>query len=149
VFPDNLAVVPYLDGAGVACFALNEILLQSHGGVIRILPAIAGDWSGTFQLRAEGGFLVGADFKDGIAQFVEIRSLLGYPCTVANPWGGKCVVRKDGEVILTAEDPVFSFATKKGAAYLLEREDRPVSEGQVVKVGDFPNATPGMPGRGW
>ncbi len=147
VFPDNLAVVPYLDGAGVACFALNEMLLQSHGGIIRILPAVAGDWSGTFQLRAEGGFLVGVDFKNGAARIVEIRSLLGNPCTVANPWGSTCRVRKQAEVLLVSDDPTLHFATDIGAVYLLEPEEAPVSEYRSTAVRDEANALPGMPGR--
>ncbi|MFV1967934.1 MAG: DUF5703 domain-containing protein [Pirellulaceae bacterium] len=147
VFPDNLAVVPYFDGAGVACFALNEILLQSHGGILRILPAVAEDWSGAFQLRAEGGFLVGVDFENGAARVIEIRSLLGNPCTVANPWGSTCRVLKQAEVLLVSDDPTLHFTTEIGAVYLLESEKAPVAVYRSVPVCDEANASPGMPGR--
>ncbi len=147
VFPDDLAVVPYLDGAGVACFALNEILLQSHGGIIRILPAVAKDWSGTFQLRAEGGFLVGVDFENGSARIIEIRSLLGNPCTVANPWGGPCSVRKQGAIILVSDDPFLHFTTDIGAVYVLEPNKVPLSVYRSIPIRDEANNLPGMPGR--
>ena len=35
---------------------LNEMLLQSHEGIIRIAPAVPREWSATFALMAEGGF---------------------------------------------------------------------------------------------
>jgi alpha-L-fucosidase 2 len=147
VFPGNLAVVPYLDGAGVACYALNEILLQSHGGIIRILPAMAEDWSGAFQLRAEGGFLVGVDFQDGVPRFVEIRSLNGGPCVMANPWGRACIVRSQAKAVLESDEPILRFPTDPGAVYAIEPRDAPVSTYRPTQVNDTPNGFPGMPGR--
>src|SRR5262249_2347036 len=78
--PGGLAVAPFLDAGGLNAFALQELLLQSHNGFLRLLPAVAREWSGLFRLRAEGGFLVGAEFRDQEARFVEIESLLGNPC---------------------------------------------------------------------
>ncbi len=123
VFPEGLAVVPYIDGAGVACFALNEMLLQSHDGLIRVLPAVPADWSGAFQLRAEGGFLVTADFARGTTGAIAIRSLDGGPCAVASPWDTACVVRHQGETVSTSEEGTIRFETGAGMDYRVAPRD--------------------------
>ena len=120
VFPDGLSVVPYNDGPGVAFTALQEILLQSHDGVIRVLPAIASDWSGMFQLRAEGGFLVGVAFEEGVERLIEMRSELGKECVVENPWGGRFVVRTGGEIVQESDEPLVRFATDALGVYMIE-----------------------------
>ena len=124
VFPDGLSVVPYTDGAGLSAFGLNEVLLQSHNGLIRVLPAVAKDWSGVFRLRAEGGFLVAADFADTKARWVEIESLLGKKCRVQNPWDYTCVVRVANRVVIRSKDPVLQFDTQVGGVYRLTPADR-------------------------
>jgi alpha-L-fucosidase 2 len=120
VFPDGLAVVPYTDGAGVACFALHEMLLQSHGGLIRVLPAVPADWSGAFQLRAENGFLVAVDFEKGVPNAIKIHSLSDASCALANPWGKACVVRDGGETVLRSEEETIRFETRAGKTYTVE-----------------------------
>lgn len=88
-FPNGLSATPYLDAGGLSAVALQETLLQSHNGLIRILPAVSKTWSGAFELHAEGGFLVSAEFEHGKATAVRIRSLLGGNCNLVNPWTGK------------------------------------------------------------
>ncbi len=147
VFPDNLAVTPFLDAGGLSAFALQEMLVQSHNGVIRVLPAVAKDWSGMFQLRAEGGFLVAAEFKDGRPRLVEIRSLLGKDCTVANPWAAGCVVREGERALCTSRQPMLRFKPQPGATYVLEPADAPLSRYRPVPSKDRANQLPGLPGR--
>jgi hypothetical protein len=147
VFPDGLSVVPYTDAAGVACYALNEILLQSHGELIRILPATADDWSGLFQLRAEGGFLVGVSFRSGEAQFVEVRSLLGNSCRIANPWDSPCVVRHKGTMVLEAESNTLAFDTSPGETFLITPQDAAIQSWKPTPLRDIRHDGPGMPGR--
>ena len=120
VFPDGLSVVPYLDGAGLSTFGVNEALLQSHGGLIRVLPAVSKDWSGVFRLRAEGGFLVAADFAEGKARLVEVRSLAGRTCRIRNPWDDTCIVRTGDRVVLRSDASTLQFETQAGTGYLLE-----------------------------
>jgi len=120
-FPDGLSVVPFLDAGGLSAYALQEILLQSHNGVIRVLPAVAKGWSGTFRLRAEGGFLVTASFRNQVADRIEIESLLGKECIIANPWGAKCQVRRGAQVTLSSDAPLLRFKTAKGETYTLAR----------------------------
>jgi len=66
---------------------INECLLQSYTGTIRLFP----NWDLTtpahFQtLRAVGGFLVSAECHDGLVQWVRITSDVGGTCTLLSPW---------------------------------------------------------------
>jgi hypothetical protein len=146
-FPDNLAVTPFLDAAGLSAFALNEMLLQSHNGVIRVAPAVPKHWSGIFRLRAEGAFLVAADLQGGRARCIEVTSLLGADCTIANPWSAGCVVRQGPRILRESADPTITFKTRKGGTYLLEPRARPLSQYQPGAITDVPNPVPGLPGR--
>ena len=121
VFPGGLSAAPFLDAGGLSAAAVQQILLQDHGGVIRIVPAAAADWSGLFQLRAEGGFLVAADFQRGQPRLIEIRSLWGRPCLVINPWLGPWVVREAGQVVAHSDEPKIECATRIGGVYQIER----------------------------
>lgn len=68
----------------LAC-AMNEMLLQSHDGIIRVGPAIDGQ-SARFTLHATGGFIVSSELDAGEVLWVCIKSQGGNPCTISNPW---------------------------------------------------------------
>jgi hypothetical protein len=72
--------------------AIQEMLLQSHEGIIRLFPVWPKDQDARFgSLRARGAFLVSAALKGGIVTGVKIVSEKGRACTVQNPWSGKTV----------------------------------------------------------
>jgi len=147
VFPGGLSVVPYTDGAGLSAFGVNEVLLQSHNGLIRVLPAVSGTWSGIFRLRAEGGFLVAADFADTSARLVEVQSLLGRRCRIQNPWDDTCVVRTADHLVVRSDASVIEFDTQAGQVYLLTPAGGPLSDYTPAPIQDVPNQQPGLPGR--
>lgn len=67
--------------------AVNEMLLQSHEGVIRLFPCWPGGMDAKFgTLRAVGAFLVSAELKNGAVTGVTIISEKGRDCVVVNPW---------------------------------------------------------------
>ena len=74
---------------------VNEMLLQSVGGVIRLFPVWRSDAS--FEtLRADGAFLVSAKQSDGAVSGVRIVSEKGSLLRLANPFPTAVVTRGDG-----------------------------------------------------
>ncbi len=101
--------------AGVA-----EMLLQSHGGVIKILPAIPKDWrNGEFKgLCARGGFVVSAEWKDGRLKGGTVESKLGGKCRLY--LDGKVAIIEDeskNEIPARFSDGITEFLTEKGKTY--------------------------------
>lgn len=91
--------------------SLQEMLLQGHGGVLRIFPAAPSAWEDIAfrDLRAEGAFLVSAVRSGGRTRWVRIRSLAGEPCAVKVDIGSPVVTgvppssvrQRDGLLMLT------------------------------------------------
>jgi hypothetical protein len=104
-----------IEACGGVTSAVNEMLLQSHEGVLRLFPAWPREKNARFEtLRAVGAFLVSSELRDGAVQFVRISSERGEDCVVQNPWPGRTVaVLRDGRVAETAAGPIFTFATAK------------------------------------
>ena len=72
---------------------INEMMLQSHGGVIRVFPVFpAGQKASFYRLRTFGAFLVSGAINKGVVQPIVIESEKGRPCVLQNPWPGKKVI---------------------------------------------------------
>lgn len=66
---------------------INECLLQSYTGTIRLFPNWNLETPAHFEtLRAVGGFLVSAACHNGLVQWVRVMSELGGTCTLISPW---------------------------------------------------------------
>ena len=118
---------PFLESAGIFATTLQEMLLQSYAGKIRVFPAVPSDWATGFSLRAVGGFLVTSERQMGEILYILIESLAGEDCVVVNPWKGRYRVRKKRrDTILIGDGNEIRFPTSKGVHYLIERADRPV-----------------------
>jgi len=65
-----------LEGNFAFAEAVHEMLLQSWGGVIRLFPAIPGEWQDAsfHQLRAQGGYKVSAKWSGGKIGEVKIEA---------------------------------------------------------------------------
>ncbi len=119
-------------GSGVAANAsvvpatVNEMLLQSHEGVIRVFPVWPRKRDARFgQLRARGAFLVSSRLLGGRVQYVVIESKRGRPCTVQNPWPGReVVVSANGERGGTVKGKTFTVKTPEGGFVSLEPKKR-------------------------
>ena len=116
---------------GVHLSVMNESLLQSHDGKIRVFPALPSDASlvTRFTLAARGGFLVSSEREGGDIKYVGLKSNLGNMATVVNPWGTAAVqVRKIGTTapILSSSTATLSFATQAGGVYVVERVAKPL-----------------------
>ncbi|HEX7261664.1 MAG TPA: LamG-like jellyroll fold domain-containing protein [Luteolibacter sp.] len=118
----------YFGGGGIEnvspSAAINEMLMQSHEGVIRLFPCWPKDKDARFgTLRADGAFLVSAELKGGSVTNVVITSEKGGNCTVRNPWSDQ-QVRSDraGGQIAQMKDGNLMFNTQAGETIRLSPE---------------------------
>ena len=76
-----------LEGNFAFAAGLQEMLIQSHTGVIRVFPAVPASWrKASFKnLRAEGAFLVSADLVEGKVVRIEIHAEKDGICRFADP----------------------------------------------------------------
>ncbi len=89
-----------IDGNFGASAGIAEMLIQSHEGVIKLLPALPDDWkNGSFTgLCARGGFVLDAKWKNGLVSSVKITAKLGGKCTVLVPDGNGGSVERTFEL---------------------------------------------------
>lgn len=134
-----------LEPLGVFSATMNERLLQSHDGIIRILPAYKKDTR--FKLHAVGGFEVMCEAEKGKAKFVSILSKCGKNLKLENPWDKAfCngVLYEDKIIeIETKENEVYLFTENENTEFETVREE--ISENKNYKVRPDKNATLGLP----
>jgi alpha-L-fucosidase 2 len=75
-----------MESMSVLATAMNESLLQSQDGILRIAPAFAKFKSGRFTLHARGGFTVSSEIDSGTVKWISIKSIHGDTCRVKLPW---------------------------------------------------------------
>ncbi len=114
-----------LEGNMAFAAGVQEMLLKSHRGIVRVFPAIPESWreAAFTTLRAEGAFLVSARRAEGKTQEVRVVSEAGKPLRLVNPFGEDeytldgisedDVKRSDGQLIIPA---------KKGMTIILRRK---------------------------
>jgi hypothetical protein len=100
---------------------LQEMMLQSWDGALRIFPAWPAKLAASFtHLRAEGAFLVSASWADGKVTSLTVTSEKGAVCRIYPPWpGGLRVVDSKGRAVRAHEEVGGrrSFDTKAGETY--------------------------------
>ena len=100
---------------------LQEMMLQSWDGVLRVFPAWPKHVPARFTtFRAENAFLVSATWNDGSIESLTITSEAGVRCRMEKPWNGEVAVKtSDGRTIETTSEEydVISFETGVGETY--------------------------------
>lgn len=81
---------PVIECSIVLARSLQDMLLQSHGGELRVFPAAPAAWTNAVfhNLSAEGGFLVSAARSGGSTTWVRVHSRSGEPCRIRPGLGG-------------------------------------------------------------
>lgn len=101
---------------------LNECLLQSTHGVIRLFPNTTNLGKARFhRLRAKGAFLVSAAWNGHAVTEVEILSEKGATARIASPWPDPAVFSENREVPFRLADGILEFATRPGERYRIMR----------------------------
>ncbi len=101
---------------------LNECMLQSYAGVIRLFPNTR--WLGPARfrdLRAAGAFLVSASWDGKSVAEVTVKSERGSRALLANPWMPRAAAVRmaagGAAAPSTEREGILEFATEPGAVY--------------------------------
>ena len=127
---------PCLETPVYAAHNVHELLLQCYDefpesgkmqATIRVFPAVPTKWTDAVfhNLRTPGAFLVSAVRKDGVTQWVRIKSLAGEPCRIKPNLPGQ--IRISGKRKFSLKnlgDGIYELDLKQGEEALLYSGDR-------------------------
>ena len=156
--PEPNGVVSQKDGGGIETAgiveAINNMLLQSHDGVLRIFPNWDRSLDAEFKrLRAVGAFLAEARYRAGprVVDRVRILSERGNPCVLQSPFDGAGItVRRAhdrGRVQVVQDEDEFTFPTAPGVTYeITPARPAPPNPGAPVITTPPVDVTVALPG---
>lgn len=110
--------------------ALNNMMVQSSNGFIKVFPVWRDGTNGKFTtIREKGAFLVSSQMIDNNVQYVEISSEKGQDLKLVNPWGKASVTVTDsaGQKIAYSKgstqnsgENTIELPTQAGMTYRIE-----------------------------
>ncbi len=91
-----------IDGSFGITVGISEMLLQSHSGYIRLLPALPDEWkSGEFKgMVARGNFAVDCAFRDGKPTEVKITARAGGKLRIKGAFEGMTLTRGEKSIVI-------------------------------------------------
>lgn len=127
----------WVHGAGNSLW-INENVLQSYEGRIRVAPVKLKNGARFARLRAVGAFLVSGEIRPGgEVAYLSITSEAGRPCTVVNPWDEQLRVRELASMkplTLTMSGGAASFQTSTNTTYIIDRPSDPWERQAVSRL---------------
>ena len=121
---------------------INESLVQSYTGQIRVAPVKLKNTARFARLRTEGAFLISGEIQSGgKVSYLAITSEAGVPCQLVRPWDGAVRVRRldSMEAVTVAEkDGVLTFPTAAGTTYVVDRPDEPWEAQPITDIAQTP-----------
>jgi len=129
-YPSGIPAKPFiqcgLETQSIYGATVNEMLLQSNEGKIRVFPAVPQKWPAAFRLRARGAFMVSSEkLEDGTITGILVESEKGATCQLFNPWPGKKIViwNTTGKIRKPTnykyEDELVVFSTLPAQSYFI------------------------------
>ena len=109
-----------VDGSLGMTAAISELLVQSHEGIIELLPALPTEWhSGAFDgVVARGAFELDLAWENNRIKSVSVLSKAGKPCKIATKSAVKVLV--NGKEITSIQgDGYVEFPTNVGEIYTI------------------------------
>ena len=109
-----------VDGALGVTAGISEMLVQSHEGIIQLLPALPKEWkSGEFRgVCTRGAFELDLHWENGAIKSIGILSKAGSDCKI-NATGPVNVSANGNPVQITKGDGYVEFPTEAGQRYHL------------------------------
>jgi hypothetical protein len=118
-----------MEAIGFHVTGMNEALMQSYDGLIRVFPAVPSqqDFHGRLTLLASGGFMVSSEYEAREVKYVGLKSLYGNDVAIQNPWPTSAVNLRSypgGQLVpATVSDGRISFPTSANGIYVVEQQD--------------------------
>ncbi|MER6948573.1 glycoside hydrolase family 95-like protein [Nonomuraea sp. NPDC000554] len=132
---DNCAITPntmYREGSNLAiesplaaAQSVLDMLLQSHGGVLKVFPALSSTWADASVegLRAQGAFLVDASRSQGRTDWIRVRSEAGEPLRLRHGIDGPFEVRdQHGRRLPYQGTDTIEIPLRRGSAAVVTRQ---------------------------
>jgi hypothetical protein len=106
---------------------INEMLLQTHEGVMRLFPVWPKNRPARFgRLRTHGAFLVSSELQDGEVKSLVIESEKGRECKLLNPWPGRSLaLRRNEQEAETLSGEIIRFKTQATERITIEPTPTP------------------------
>jgi hypothetical protein len=115
-----------LEYGGTAAAALHAALLldsppaPGKPSILQVFAACPQDWDTEFTLLARGAFLVTSSQRNGVVEFVELKSQTGGDCRLRNPWGdAEAMLYRNGKQDKTLRGGLLHFDTAKDELVLV------------------------------
>lgn len=122
-----------MEPGGVLACAMNESMLQSYDGVIRVAPAIPAEKTCRFTLHATGGFVVSAQITRGHVDWINVRSLRGEKLKICLPWENVSLFRNMQHSDIVESD-ITSVETNKDEMLLFTPTDIDIDDWQIENI---------------
>lgn len=107
---------------------INEMLLQTHDGVMRLFPVWPNGKPARFgRLRTHGAFLISSAWRDGQVLWLVIESEKGRECKLLNPWPDRTLaLRRNGREAETLTGEIIRFKTQVGERIAIQPAPTPL-----------------------